>query len=156
MSTLINLSHSTATIMFETQVTPEMIFSLRTELGQSQAEFGWTLKRAIDPRATRPYSRQYIDRLEKGKDRMTPKLVAAFFEIAGVMDETPAGVNGAVSVRVLAQPGQVPEGALIKRTMTAKRCARPGCNILFVGNGKYHDPDCARAWRKERRRLEGT
>ncbi len=154
MSTLINLSHSTMTkIILETQVTPQMIYSLRSELGQSQSEFGWTLKRAINPMAERPYSRQYIDRLEKGKDRITPKLVAAFFEIASVMDEVPPGVGGAVSVRVLAQPGQVLDGALIKRTMQTKACARPGCKVVFIGPGKYHDPECAREWRKARRRL---
>ena len=154
MSTLINLSHSTTTeIVLETQVTPEMFYSLRTELGQSLSEFGWTLKRAVNPKAERPYSRQYIERLEKGKDRITQKLVAAFFEIASVMDEVPAGVGGAVSVHVLAQPGQVIEGALIKRTMQTKACARPGCKVVFIGSGKYHDPECAREWRKAKRRI---
>jgi hypothetical protein len=141
-------------IILETRVTPEMIRSLRNELGESLTEFGWTLKRAVNPKASRPYSRQYIERLEKGKDRITGKLAAAFFEIAGAMDDVPAGVNGAVSIRVLAQPDQIPDGTLIKRTMTAKRCARPGCAVVFVGYGKYHDPECAKAWRRERRKIQ--
>src|SRR5512139_261059 len=138
MTTFINLSLSTATdIILETRVTPEMIRSLRLELGQSLSQFGVTLKRAVDPAAKHPYSRQYINRLETGQDRITPKLVAAFFEIAGVMDDVPPGVGGAVSVMVIAQPGQVIEGALIKRTMQTKSCARPGCKVPFIGLGKY-------------------
>jgi len=129
----------------EAQVTPQMFREIRKELGQSMADFGWTLKRAINPRAKHPYSRQYIDRLEKGKDVITPALIAAFYNIASKMDEVPAGTGGAVAVSVIAQPGQVVDGAFIPRSAKVVRCARPGCAVPFVKthpNQKYHDPEC--------------
>jgi transcriptional regulator with XRE-family HTH domain len=142
-------------LRLETRVTPADLQRLRKELGQSLAEFGLTLRRAIDPRAERGYTRQYISRLEHGQDVITPEIVGAFFQIAGVLDDVPAGVGGAVTVRVLAAPGQVPEGALIPRGAKVVRCARPGCNVLFVRINplqRYHDPDCRRAAQEAKRR----
>ena len=133
------------TIVLETSVTAEMFQQLRKELKQSMSEFGRTLKRAVNPRAKRPYSRQYVDRLEKGKDVITPKLVAAFYNIATKLDEVPAGTGGAVAVNVIAQPGQVVEGAFIPRSAKTMRCARPGCAVQFIKthpSQKYHDPEC--------------
>lgn len=138
----------------EVVVTPEMLVSLRQELGMSLAEFGVTLRRAMDPGVEGGYSRQYVSRLEHGKDVITPELAAAFYNIAAVLDEVPAGLGGAVHVRILAQPGQLVDGAFVPRSARAVRCVRPGCNVLFVRvhpRQKYHDPECGDAWRKERR-----
>lgn len=139
---------------FTTAITPQMIVELRKELGQSQAQFGMTLKRAIDPGAREGYSRQYINGLEKGnpKMRITEEIAGAFWGLAAVLDDVPAGIGGAVHVRLLAQPGQVEDGALVKRSLKTKQCARPGCNVKFVGPGKYHDVECRKAWAREMRK----
>lgn len=128
-------------------VTGEMLGALRKELGQSLSEFGVTLKRAINPRERYGYTRQYISRLEHGRDIVTDELAAAFWNIASVMDDVPAGIGGAVSVKVLAQPGQVNDSSFIPRSAKVIRCARPGCNVIFVQTNpaqKYHDPECRR------------
>lgn len=143
---------TTIHIQLEPRVTPELLKDLRRRLGQSLTEFGWTLKRAIYPKADQPFSRKYISALEHGRERVTEKIAAAYYEIDGVSKEIPAGIAGAELVKVLAQPGQVIEGALIKRTMQTKACARPGCKVVFIGLGKYHDPECAREWCNARRR----
>lgn len=140
---------------FSSTITREMIRELRQALGQNMVEFGWTLKRAVDPKAKRPYSRQYIHGLETGKGRypITPELEAAFWNIATALDDVPAAIGGAVSVLVLAQPGQVSPGTLVKRSLKEKRCKRPGCAVVFIGPGKYHDEECRKAWAKEKRKL---
>jgi hypothetical protein len=118
--------------------TPAMLRALRLELGQSLAQFGLTLKRAIDPRSPYGYTRQYISRLEHGQDPITP-------ELAAVLDEVPAALGGAVHSRILIQPGQIPAGAFLPLTARAVQCARPGCRVLFIRtspNQKYHHPAC--------------
>lgn len=129
-----------------------MILSLRQELQQSLSEFGVTLKHAIDPAAKAGFSRQYISRLEHGKDTITPELTAAFYNLAAVLDEVPAGTGGAVSISILAQPGQVPSGSFIPRSAKVLRCKRPGCSVLFVRTHPrqcFHDPDCQKAWKRD-------
>jgi hypothetical protein len=135
-----------AVITQTTTVTSEMLKSLRLSLCESGSVFGLTLRRAIDPHVKVGYSRQYISRLEHDKDIITPEIEGAFWNIATAMDNVPAAVGGAVSVSVLAQPGQITNGALIKRSpcMRSKHCARPGCAVVFVGPGKYHDEECRR------------
>jgi transcriptional regulator with XRE-family HTH domain len=135
-------------------ITPEMIRELRMALGQSLSEFGLTLKRAIDTAARKGYSRQYISALERGDPKfvITREIEGAFWGLAALQDDVPAGVGGAVTVKVLAQPGQIVDGAFLRRSLVSKRCARPGCSVIFVGPGKYHDPECGRAWARERRK----
>ena len=142
-----------ADIRLETSVTSNMLKNLRLELAQSLSEFGLTLKRAIDPRAERGYTRQYISRLEHGQDVITAEIAGAFWGLAGQLDDVPAGIGGAVSVSVLAQPGQIVDGAFIKRSLMSRRCQ--GCNVMFVGPGKFHDPDCRRAFWKRARKSHG-
>lgn len=134
-------------------ITPIELKSLRLELAMSLSEFGLTLRRAIDPRAKKGYTRQYISRLEHGQDVITPEIRSAFYSMVAVLDDVPAAVGGAVTVSVLAQPGQVQDGSLIKRSpaMRSKNCARPGCAVVFIGPGKYHDSDCRKAYYKERK-----
>jgi transcriptional regulator with XRE-family HTH domain len=132
--------------IFSVKITPEMLVSLRRELQMSLTEFGTELARAINPQHA-PFTRQYISRLEHGKDRITPELVSAFYNIAAVLDEVPAGIGGAVSVTCLAQPGQHIDGAFIPRSAEVCKCARPGCAVRFVRTHprqKYHDPECRR------------
>ncbi len=139
----------------EPNVDPMMLKSLRQELSESLTEFGLTLKRAIDPHAKRGFTRQYISRLEHGQDVITPEIEAAFYSIAGVLDDVPAGIGGAAHIRLLAAPGQIPEGAFIPRGAKAVRCARPGCSVVFVKTHpaqRYHDPECQAAHAKESRR----
>jgi hypothetical protein len=142
---------------FVSKITGAQLRELRTTLGESLAVFGLTLKRAIDPKAERGYTRQYISRLENGQDVITREIEGAFWLIATTFDEVPTGVGSAVYVRVLAQPGQIPDGALIPRGTKTERCARPGCGVIFIktnGRQKYHDPDCARLDRQRIRKLQ--
>ena len=129
---------------------PNMLKQLRQGLNLSLSDFGVILRRAIDPRATKGFTRQYISRLEHGQDAITPEIESAFWNIAAVMDDVPAAVGGAVTVSVLVQPGQIENGSLIKRSpaMRSKHCARPGCAVVFIGPGKYHDDDCRREYYK--------
>jgi transcriptional regulator with XRE-family HTH domain len=134
-------------IMPEGNLTPFMLKSLRQVLSESLAEFGLTLRRAIDPHATTGFTRQYISRLEHGQDAITPELAAAYWNIAGVLDDMPAGAGGAVIFQFMAQPGQVPDGVVPMLSRGAKviRCGRPGCPIWFVKTHLrqiYHDPEC--------------
>ena len=133
---------------------PNMLKQLRQGLNLSLSDFGVILRRAIDPRATKGFTRQYVSRLEHGQDAITPEIESAFWNIAAVMDDVPAAVGGAVTVSVLVQPGQIENGSLIKRSpaMRSKHCARPGCAVVFIGPGKYHDDDCREAYYKETRR----
>lgn len=130
-------------------VTGEMIRLLRErDLKQSQAEFGKTLKRAIDPRAEYPYTRQYIFRLEKGLNAVTDEIAGAFWAIAGAYDDQPAGVSGTEAVTVYALPGQIPEGVYIPLGAKVVRCKRPGCPVVFLRTNnfqEYHHNDCREA-----------
>ena len=149
---MINTSHSTTRVKtqvsLETNVTPEMLRELRELLGESLAQFGIRLARAIDLKA-QPFNRQYISALEKGKPgfRVTQQIAGAFWHIAGALDDVPAGTGGAVLVKVLAAPGQVVEGAFVPRSAKVVKCFNPTCNVQFVKTHprqKYHDPECKR------------
>ena len=138
-------------------VDPIMLKTLRTSLSESLTVFGFTLRRAIDPYAKDGYSRQYISRLEHGRDAITTEIAAAYWNIVAIQDDVPAAVGGAVTVQILAQPGQLTPGTLIKRspTMHSKHCHRPGCPVIFAGPGLYHDPDCQKAHYREVRKRKG-
>jgi transcriptional regulator with XRE-family HTH domain len=145
-------------IMPEGNLTPLMLKTLRQALSMSLSEFGLTLRRSIDPHATTGYTRQYISRLEHGQDTITPELAAAYWDIAGVLDDMPAGAGGAVIVQFMAQPGQVPDGVvpMLTRGVKIVRCARPGCPVWFPKHGsqKYHDIECREQDYKQRRRRQ--
>lgn len=130
-----------------TSITPCMLTELRLGLCESMGEFGLRLKRAMEPGAKRGFSRQYVHRLETGRDAITAEIQAAFWNIAAALDDVPAGTGGAVLVKVLAQPGQVVEGAFVPRSARVARCANPGCAVQFVRTHprqRYHDPECRR------------
>jgi hypothetical protein len=140
-----------------TKINGASIRQLRLHLGESLSKFGLTLKRAIDPKATKGYSRQYISKLEQGNDpkfTITPEIESAFYVISQALDGVPAGTGGTITVQVHALPGQVQEGAYVKPSLRTKSCARPGCSVVFIGLGIYHNTECQRAWAKERRKIK--
>lgn len=73
----------------DTGITSTMLRELRLGLSESLAEFGLTLKRAMDPRAEKGFTRQYVSRLEHGQDAITAEIAAAFWNIAAAMDDVP-------------------------------------------------------------------
>lgn len=148
------ITEVTRTIVLDTGVTGEMLRDLRDLMGESLSEFGLTLKRAIDPRSEAGYTRQYVSRLEHGRDRVTDEIASAFNSVKATFYGVPAGVGGSLWVQVMAMPGQVEAGTYIKPSLRSKVCARPGCQVVFLGHGKYHAPECARIWYNERRRIE--
>jgi hypothetical protein len=137
--------------IIETLTTQEVVYqdvrALRYALGQSLTEFGWTLKRALEPHAKRPYTRQYISRLEHGQDRLTDEIIAAYQNILGQLKKQPAATAGTIPAQVMVMPGQIPEGVipLLLNTSQVVQCARPGCPVWFVKDHhwkKYHDKEC--------------
>jgi hypothetical protein len=137
------------------RITGAMLKQLRMELGESLSEFGLTLKRAIKPNERIGFSRNYIWKLEKDdpKFQITEEIQAAYSLLAEARVLGTVGIGGAEYVSVMAMPGQVGEGAFVKRSLRSKKCERPGCGIVFLGPGKYHDPECQRAWAKEKRKV---
>lgn len=130
-------------------ITPESIKNLRISIDETLDEFGVRLAHAISL-YHRPYTKQYVHRLENGLDRITPEIEAAYWNIATALDDVPAGTGGAISVSVLAQPSQVVDGAFIPRSAKMLKCANPRCAVQFIRTSprqKYHDPECQRACR---------
>lgn len=145
-------------VQFISNLSGSEIRKIREYLGQSLSEFGLTLKREIDPKEKRGFSRQYISALENGKEGfcVTKEIEAAIWNLQTAIDDVPVGIGGAVSVPILAFPNQIPEGSYLPRTAVAVRCARPGCPVVFVKTHpsmRFHDSSCARLWKRERRRL---
>jgi hypothetical protein len=129
------------------KITPESIRNLRNTIDETLEEFGVRLAHGISPHH-RPFTKQYIHRLEKGQDRITPEIEAAYWNIATALDDVPAGTGGAVSVNVRAQPNQIIDGAFIPRSALVLKCANPRCAVQFIRTSprqKYHDPDCRKA-----------
>lgn len=125
--------------------TPFLMRAIRETLKESLAEFGWTLKRAVEPKAQYPYSKTYISLLESGEKPITQIIDSGLANIAGVLDDVPAGLAGAVKFEIYAQPGQVRAGAFLPVTGEVVKCARPGCGVWFIKTNpaqKYHHPDC--------------
>lgn len=134
-------------IVLDVHLTPEDFESLRKSLGFSMREMAEALSRSIDPKAKVIWSKQYYSGLIHGRFAITREMQAAFYNIAAVLDDVPSAIGGAVTVKVLAQPGQIVEGSLIPRGAISVRCARPGCSVMFVKTNprqKYHDVECQR------------
>jgi hypothetical protein len=130
---------------FRRNVTPQMIAQLRRDRGESMEEFGLSLKRAIEPDARAGFSRGLINNVEKGKQPISKSVQEAFWAIAAAVDDIDAEIASKVVARVLARPGQIPDGALIPDTAKAVRCANPACGKWFVRTHpfqRYHSPAC--------------
>src|SRR5512135_1087431 len=83
-----------------TGVTGEMLRELREYMGLNLSQFGLALKRSLESNAKKGYTRQYIDRLERGKDAITPRLAYAYYSISSALDSVPAGYGGTVTATV--------------------------------------------------------
>lgn len=132
---------------FQPSITGAEIENLRQAFRESLSEFGVRLKRAINPKAPDGYTRQYVSRIEHGKDVITKEIEYAYWEIKRGIDRSTVGEAGAVLVYVKARPNQVPEGALIPRSAVAMKCFNPTCSVVFIKTHprqKYHDPECKR------------
>jgi hypothetical protein len=130
---------------FRRNVTPQMLAQLRRDRGESMEEFGLSLKRAIEPDARDGFSRGLINNIEKGKQPISKTVQGAFWAIAAAVDDIDAEIASKVVARVLARPGQIPDGALIPDTAKAVRCANPACGKWFVRTHpfqRYHSPTC--------------
>lgn len=130
---------------FRRTVTPQMVAQLRAERGESMEEFGLTLKRAIEPDAREGFSRGLINNIEKGRQPISKQVMEAFWIIVSAVDDIDAELATKVVARVLARPGQVPDGALIPDNAKVVRCANPACNKWFVKTHpfqRYHRPEC--------------
>lgn len=104
-----------------------------------------------------PWGGRYIHSVYHQHKGVTPSpaLAHAILALAQALDETPPGVAGAEWVKVLAYPGQVPEGALVPASAEVARCARPGCPVLFIKINplqRYHDKACAQSAARARRK----
>lgn len=133
------------TLDYTPNFTPVMMRAIRISLNESLSEFGWTLKRAVSPKANYPYSKTYIKLLEMGAKPITPIIDAGLMNIAGALDDMPASLAGAVKIEIYARPGQVRAGAFLPMAGQVAKCARPGCPVWFIKINpaqKYHDPTC--------------
>ena len=138
-------------LSFYATITPENLKSLRLELGKSLAAFGVILARSAGKK--RPYTKQYIARLEKGQDAITPELAAAFWRLAAAADDTDPLTATAQKCTVYAAYNL--EGVFIAGQPV--ECARPGCSVRFVRLNhfqKYHSPYCRRQAENDRRQTE--
>lgn len=114
---------------------------LRLDLPASFRVFGLILRRAIEPRARRGFSKAYVIALEQGKREITPEIAAAFWRIAAAHDEVDPTTATARTVSVWAMHDI--GGALIAGK--AVKCFRPGCPVRFIKTSpaqKYHSPHC--------------
>ena len=137
-------------------VTPEMIRMVREALGQSQSQFGETLWTAIHgPRRNGqlPYSRGYISKLERGKKEITPQIARGVLAIVARLDGADEVQAWAREAEGLLAVHELPPGTVVLGQ--ARRCALPGCPVVFVPTHprqKYHSRECARSARQLRKR----
>jgi hypothetical protein len=100
-----------------------------------------TLKRALQPRASKGFTRQYVHRLETGQDVITPEIATAFWRIAAAHDSVDPSIATTHPAQVYAL--NPIDGALVAGA--ARDCARAGCSVRFVPTHprqKYHSVWC--------------
>jgi hypothetical protein len=103
-------------------------------------------------RRDKPWTKKYVHSVYHGSIAPSPEFVHAVTALAQLVDGEHPGVAGAERVWVMANPGEVLQGALIPAGAKTIKCARPGCPVWFVRihpRQKYHDPSCGIAARKE-------
>lgn len=107
-------------------LTPSALFALRNSLGYSQADFGKELARLGGKSS--PYSRGYINNLERGSQAITPKIEAAAIALHKLIqgDEFIPYQDG----RVQHHPGRVSDGAFYAGE--SKICKWRSCNNSFL------------------------
>lgn len=120
-------------------IDPASLKALRLDLGKSLSGFGVLLAKEAGKK--KAYSKQYIARLERGQDAITPEIAAAFWRMAAAADGTDPDTATAQQYSVWAAynlAGVFVGGAPVE-------CARPGCKVRFVRLNpfqKYHSPHC--------------
>lgn len=122
-------------------VTPDDLKNLRTGLGLSFADFGWKLKLAMDPKASRPFDKSYIIKLEQGERAITPGIAQAFYAIAAAADGTDP-LAATVQQQTVWSAYNI-EGCVV--LAKPKQCKRPGCRVRFipvVPIQEYHTVAC--------------
>lgn len=133
------------------------LFDLLAQRGETFAEFGAVLARTID--ADRPpFSRQYIYRLQTGRDAITPDIAAAILVLAAMADGVGDLQAHAHTVQVLAVH-DLPAGTVILGRDRA--CGLAGCRVRFVPASprqRYCSQQCRAEANKRRRggRQEGN
>lgn len=123
------------------QITRDDLKNLRTGLGESYSQFALTLKKAIEPNATRGFSKTYIIQLEQGKRDITPEIQKAYWLIASAHDGVDPLLANAQQVTVWSVNEIA--GALV--LAKAKECAKPGCKVRFVPTvpwQRFHAAGC--------------
>jgi len=127
----------------------QSIIADRARAGESLADVGRVLAEIVQP-ARRPLSRQYVNALAAGRDRITEPLGRAIETLAAMQD-------GVATIQATARPVTVPilsTHDLPEYTIIVdppKRCALPGCRITFVGRRLYCGPDCKAEAAKRRK-----
>lgn len=123
---------------------------LRLDLPASFRDFGLILKRALDPKARRGFSRSYVFALCQGQREITPEISKAYWLIVSALDDTDPTIALVRSVNVWATNDI--SGVLI--TGQAVQCARAGCPVRFIRTSpaqKYHSPYCREQYKAERK-----
>jgi hypothetical protein len=110
-------------------ITGADIRELRRERGENQAEFGYSLKRAIDSKTREGFAKEYISMLESGKKPVTLDIETGFFRLAGALDDAPVQLAGKVRITVLANREQIPADAILTEGATADKCK---CGAWFI------------------------
>jgi hypothetical protein len=120
----------------------QSIIEDRRAAGESLADIGRTLAATMDP-PRQPLSRQYVNALAAGRDRITEPIGRAIQTLAAMQD-------GVATLQAQARPVTVPlltihdlpAHAII--TSRPRPCALPGCRIIFIGptQQRYCGPDC--------------
>ena len=107
-------------------MTPSALIALRNTLNYSQAEFGVEL--ALLGGKPSPYSRGYINNLEKGSQAITAKIEAAAHALYRLIqgDDLIPYLDG----RVWHHPGLVGDGSFYSGE--SKICKWPNCNNSFL------------------------
>ncbi|MBC8252488.1 MAG: hypothetical protein H8E35_00490 [Ardenticatenia bacterium] len=137
-----------------TRVTPRTIRQIRERLGMSQREFGqvlWDAVHGLGRNGDYPYSRQYVGMLEHSAEIITPRIAQGIQAIAARLDGADEVQARAYPVDGLLVVNDLPAGTIILGR--ARRCANPGCPVVFVPTHprqKYHSRSCAETGRKIR------
>lgn len=136
-------THTKRAVVYSGDFTPTItgkdMRELRTMRGESQAEFGVSLRRAIEPGAREGFAREYISMLESGRKPITRDIETAFYSVAQKLDGAPAVLSGKTTVRVLARPGQFPDGAIITEGARAEKCR---CGAWFIRTHNFQRYCC--------------
>ena len=136
-------------------VTSQMVRETRRVLRLSQSEFGkalWQITHGEANNGSRPYTRGYISKLEHGRVPITSGIAWGVLALTLRLDGVDAIQARARETNVLAV-NDLPAGTVVLGP--ARRCANPGCPVMFVPvhpRQRYHCRACANQARAIRSR----